>query len=491
MPAYKAIFITITVAITLVSSMLIPQTVMAESWLNDWARQAIVSDPGTMAGNRDTYLTGGRLSMRFEQAGEVQPNIVSFAPPSVETGCGGIDIFGGAIGFLSDPDLLVQRYIDIAQGAIASYAFSLALGLLCDKCESVTRALSSAATELNKLQLSDCQATEGFKTVADDWIFSDGVESKKRIAAIRNAMRNGGDLYYNTVEADEYNEDNLHEGCPQHYLDLFHTNGSLLQNILDRLNKDQQWAEVLSAFAGDVRIIDTDTYEIIEPCPQNSDQDNLIFEPIYIRNYNADGWPCVPTSPITFIDNENTTATYATIYEFIYENARSMADIVVNAADPNQDGPTDEMTAFMNVTTPPIIDILKFEFSKAREDFDPVQFSEQFADAYAHYYAYDFLVDMMFKMKSTLHRVLTSAVTVWQRTSVADGEDECEKKLTKPVIERLEKINSNISELYATVEKKYNIMHRRKMDRFESAQRFQQLEEELRNRNIVEITNKN
>ena len=483
MTAFKLIL----VVITLVSLMMISQTAMAESWLNDWARQAIASDPGAMTGNRNTYITGGRLSMRFEQAGEPRQNIVSFAPPSVETGCGGIDIFGGAIGFLSDPDLLVQRYIDIAQGAIASYAFSLALGLLCDKCESVTRALSSAATELNKLQLSDCQATEGLKTVADDWIFSDGVESKKRIAAIRNAMRNGGDLYYNTVEADEYNEDNLHEGCPQDYLDLFHTNGSLLRNILGLLRADQQWAEVLSAFAGDVRIIDTDTYQIIEPCPLNNDQDNLIFEPIYIRDYNVDGWPCVETSPITFIDNENTTATYETIYEFIYENARSMAEIVVNAADPNQDGPTDEMTAFMNVTTPPIIDILRFEFSKAREDFNP----EEFATAYAHYYAYDFLVDMMFKMKSTLHRVLTGAITVWQRTSIADGEDECEKKITKPVIEHLKKINSNISELYATVEEKYNIMHRQKMDRFESAQRFQQLEEELKNSNILEITNKN
>ncbi len=467
--------------ITLVIFLTLPSGAAAESWLDAWSRQAIDAPPSGYSGNGRGYLSGGRLSMRFNQAGEIPPPLVSFSPPAADAGCGGIDIFGGALGFVSDGQYLVERYVNIAQGAVAAYAFSLAFDTLCSKCESVTRALSSAATELNKLQFSDCQAAEGIKTVADDLLFdkSKQIETEKRVEAIRSAVENGDDAFRYGVERDEnsYTDEisALYAACPVDYRAIFHTNGSLIQNILRLLGEDPQWAEVMAGFFGDVRIHEQDQYEFMPPCLENQNVSDLADHQFHIRNRQ---WQCVPTT-ITFPHQTNT---YENIYAYIYSNAQMIAEFFYRN-DPNETL-TPENDAFRHATAPPIFDILAYEFSQAQATtaFDPAAFAED----YSHYYAYDYLNDLIRKMRTTIKEIEMAAKTVWQRTQSRNGT-ECEKALTFSIIKHLDEIGAEADKHYMQVNAIYRDKQEEKMARFGMAEQFRADRNHLKNSAITKI----
>jgi hypothetical protein len=266
----------------------------------------------------------------------------------------------------------------------------------------------------------------------------------------------------------------LHEGCPADYMAVFHTNGSLIRNVLKSLGEDQQWMEFLSAFFGDVRIHNNNQYQFIDPCLENSNISDLTTHQFYILNSN---WECDPTQ-ITF---PNQTNSYDSIYAYIYQNASLIAELVYNN-DPNQTL-TDENRSFMYSTTPPIIDLLAFEINETSGLFDSMNFAED----YSHYYAYDYFNHLMGKLRSTIIRVSLTARKIWQRTQVPDGNTECEKEVTEKIIAFLDKIEAKSLEMYNQVNGIYQDARDDKMMRFQLAEQFKIMRDDMKNQNITKI----
>jgi conjugative transfer pilus assembly protein TraH len=125
----------------------------ADDWVDDWIQQSTQSLPNTYQTQRRGYVTGGKLSLRYEQNRE---HLVNVSPPSYKSGCGGIDLFGGAVNFL-DPALLQDHFETIISNS-ATYFFDIAMNTLCEPCAKEFKSLQAIIDRLNQLQIDDCKA---------------------------------------------------------------------------------------------------------------------------------------------------------------------------------------------------------------------------------------------------------------------------------------------------------------------------------------------
>lgn len=81
-------------------------------------------------------------------------NLGTFAFPSADAGCGGIDIFGGSFSFINK-DQFIQLLRSISANA-AGYAFKLALQSLSSMVAGVVGDLESTLRAMNNLTLNSC-----------------------------------------------------------------------------------------------------------------------------------------------------------------------------------------------------------------------------------------------------------------------------------------------------------------------------------------------
>lgn len=113
-----------------------------------------VSTTGAQAGTSGQgahYISGGTARIRAQRANF---DIASFDPPSITSGCGGIDIYGGSFGIISK-DQLVQTGRAMIQGA-ASYYFGLALSSICPVCENQMAKLQEMLNKMNQFSRASC-----------------------------------------------------------------------------------------------------------------------------------------------------------------------------------------------------------------------------------------------------------------------------------------------------------------------------------------------
>ena len=161
------LFLTVGVLITLS-----PLNVYAGGWVDSWLDQQNTTPAGHFEGQKRGYWTGGSFSGRVHTSKDY---LVTVMPPRVSAGCGGIDIFAGALGLL-DFDYLVEKMQNILQASPAA-AFDLALNVLCEPCATTIKSLEAIADQLNKIQLDDCQAAKALIATVADPLISDPSKS--------------------------------------------------------------------------------------------------------------------------------------------------------------------------------------------------------------------------------------------------------------------------------------------------------------------------
>ncbi len=115
---------------------------------------------GVYQGQSSTVIAGGGLSARVPNR---TFNPVTFSPPSVSAGCGGIDLYLGAFGFPSGPEMTAfLRNVGQAAGGIA---FSIALKALSPELDSTINDFSKRISEMVAQYKNACKAasalTEG------------------------------------------------------------------------------------------------------------------------------------------------------------------------------------------------------------------------------------------------------------------------------------------------------------------------------------------
>ncbi len=120
---------------------------------------------GVYEGQSRGFITGGSISVRLPNE-TVQPLSVSL--PHLRSGCGGIDLFLGAVSYISADDLI--RKMKTIGTSFASYAFMMALKTLCSPCENIMEKLEAASRAANSLSVDTCRAGESLA----EGIFGEG-----------------------------------------------------------------------------------------------------------------------------------------------------------------------------------------------------------------------------------------------------------------------------------------------------------------------------
>ena len=97
---------------------------------------------------------GGSLSIRSPGRSF---QIVQFAAPKIDAGCGGIDIFFGSFSFINGAQF-EQLIRAIAANAVG-YAVKLAISSMCNPCGAIIQTIEDAIRELNALAKNTCAVT--------------------------------------------------------------------------------------------------------------------------------------------------------------------------------------------------------------------------------------------------------------------------------------------------------------------------------------------
>ena len=120
---------------------------------------------GVYEGQSRGFVTGGSVSVRLPNE-TIQP--VSVSLPHLRSGCGGVDLFLGAISYISADELI--RKMKTIGSSFASYAFMMALKTLCSPCENIMEKLEAASRSANSLNIETCKAGEALA----EGIFGEG-----------------------------------------------------------------------------------------------------------------------------------------------------------------------------------------------------------------------------------------------------------------------------------------------------------------------------
>jgi conjugative transfer pilus assembly protein TraH len=119
--------------------------------------------PGAFETATRGVVSGGSMSYRNKI---VNAPVVSFRPPSMQAGCGGIDMFAGSFSFINAQQF-VQSLRSIASNAVgvaSGYAFKLALNAMGPTVHNVIKDLQEAMQFMNGLMSNSCQLATGLVT---------------------------------------------------------------------------------------------------------------------------------------------------------------------------------------------------------------------------------------------------------------------------------------------------------------------------------------
>ena len=154
-----------------------------------------VTPGGAYDTQRRGVISGGSISMRNKV---VHPNLISWVPPEIRGGCGGIDLFGGSFSFINGAQF-TQLSRSIAQAAVG-YAFQLAIEGMCPTCAQVISKLQSEVEKMNSLMRNSCESAK--------WaVDKTGLKAWRNEQVHEHSQVNTGfgyvDDYFNAKEGDE------------------------------------------------------------------------------------------------------------------------------------------------------------------------------------------------------------------------------------------------------------------------------------------------
>lgn len=160
-----------TIAV-LVAGVMVVSSVPASASLDDHMQKmftgmsANMTPPGSYNTARRGSISGGSLEARTPVV--VNPNVITFTPPSFSAGCNGISLHGGALSFINMEQFqqTVKAIAANATGLVSGYAFKMALSAMCQNC---SEELSKLMDNINKVAASmknSCEAAKGLVAMA-------------------------------------------------------------------------------------------------------------------------------------------------------------------------------------------------------------------------------------------------------------------------------------------------------------------------------------
>ncbi|MEN6320035.1 MAG: conjugal transfer protein TraH [Syntrophaceae bacterium] len=251
------------------------------SWLDKWYTQKTSSGPTYYDGQQRGYWTAGSYSARVP-VGMVYP--ISFSPPRLKMGCGGIDFYGGGVS-LMNYKYLVTKLQGILSSA-ATVAFDMALKVLCPICSETLKSIEAIANQLNSAGLDSCKAGKAIVSYAADKI-DDAFVSDQDISdrmtdyqndqglydsytgysqAVQGVSNNVGSMAGKFGASSAGSPDDtstsasagtglLTSGCPANYQAIFTKKGSFLDNLANQQGVSTDLAAVVRGVIGDFYLV--------------------------------------------------------------------------------------------------------------------------------------------------------------------------------------------------------------------------------------------
>jgi conjugative transfer pilus assembly protein TraH len=277
-------------------------------WVSDWFASSTTTSAGGYQSQQRGYYTLGSFQGRWRLGNDY---LVSATPPSYKVGCGGVDLFGGAMSYL-DAEYLVEKFERIVQAAPA-FAFNLALQEFCKPCVAAMEAMEQITDQLNSMQINDCRLSQRLAAVmvepddaslgalksevASSVSIGDGL--RKNVQSFMDAMRGAG----NTLPDDTKVALN---GCDAVFRDTF-ANGSIIDSISGRMGL-ADYADTIRGVIGDVIVTPVgNDYQIatLGPCARNDLVDAADFVSGQFERKSVAG-VCVPSGAdaiVTTVEN--------------------------------------------------------------------------------------------------------------------------------------------------------------------------------------------
>lgn len=166
MQRLRSFLLTSNIALVLTVTPIISQASLKEA-MNEMFLSTSTAAQGIQT-QRLRGIYGGSMTLRAMGRGV---NVVQFAAPKIDAGCGGIDIFFGSFSWISG-DQFEQLLRSLASAAMG-YAVKAAIQSMCDPCSAILSELETAIRELNALAKNTCAianamfSEQGFDKLAE------------------------------------------------------------------------------------------------------------------------------------------------------------------------------------------------------------------------------------------------------------------------------------------------------------------------------------
>jgi len=125
-----------------------------DKYFNELGLEGNVTAPHAYEGQRAGYYTGGSIVARREVT---NLHLANIQLPSLNTGCGGIDMFMGGFSFINH-DQFVAALKSILSGA-KSYAFNLALESATPEIANTLKHIGDQLNQVNRFNINSCETS--------------------------------------------------------------------------------------------------------------------------------------------------------------------------------------------------------------------------------------------------------------------------------------------------------------------------------------------
>lgn len=164
-----------------------------ENVFNELNGSVSYGGPAAIQTQTMNYYHGGNISLSTPTRSY---NLVSAQAPSINTGCGGIDLHMGGFSFISK-EQFVQLMRNIGSNALG-YGFKIALQNICPTCDNVMTSLQNVADRINQFNINSCQAAKGIVHAAANEVFNTQYDTKvMEWGMVDGIYRDGADAYRN------------------------------------------------------------------------------------------------------------------------------------------------------------------------------------------------------------------------------------------------------------------------------------------------------
>lgn len=197
---YKRILISVMVTTCLVSA---PANANVgagmQNWFDSMGGFANVTPPSAYQGQTMNGYSGGGFYARTPVKNY---QLAAMTPPSLNIGCGGIDLTAGSFSFINKA-ALTSMFQNV--GTSLSYAFLLAIKSSMPQMSSLFEYLQDASSKVNSLNVNSCQMAEGIVSAGKSMISQKKKDGEDH--SIGSYVNSATDAFaaWNSAEIDKIN----------------------------------------------------------------------------------------------------------------------------------------------------------------------------------------------------------------------------------------------------------------------------------------------